>query len=455
MRLKFILGGTAANLYGQAVTIGSQLLSVPVLIAAWGLDWFGLWAMLITVPTLLLTMDFGYSAAAAGMMTRAIARGDRRDALESLQTALAVILVVLAVIAAGAFCFQHWASRQSFAGVGGLTAEQVKVSAACAPFLLVYLGVSLLSGLVNAVYRVNDHYPTGVIIFETGRLVEQSLILGVALSGHSLVVATMAMVASRITFTSISAIIMSRVTPWARFSLSNASWARFVEMLRPALAAMFIPLCVLTGVQGVTIIVGLFLGPTLAGGFASVRVLFRMVVQVVGALTRATVPDFAHLHACGDVEATRRVALFTVIVLLGGAIFGTVGVVLFGPWFIDVWTHGKVNAPYHVYVILAAHALFGSLWNGLSNLVTGLNRHMGYVPQLMVWNILFIGVLFFVMPRFRLDAAVLAIAAIDFLSFISVFRVWLAVAPAGWWDWKLIHQLPSAAATRLGATIRK
>jgi O-antigen/teichoic acid export membrane protein len=455
MRLKYILGGAAANLYGQAVTIGTQLLSVPVLIAAWGLDRFGLWTMLITVPTLLLTMDFGYSAAAAGMMSKAIARGDRDDALKSMQTALAVILVIVAAILGVAMGLHAWAHGQSFTALGGLTAEQVSVAAASAPFLLAYVAVSLISGLVNAVYRVNDHYPTGVMIFETGRLFEQALVLGVAVSGGSLVAATMAMVASRITFTSLSAITMRRVTPWARFSLSQATWRRFLELFRPALAAMFIPLCVLAGVQGVTIIVGLFLSPALAGGFASVRVLYRMVVQVVGTLTRATVPDFAHVHARGDVASTRRIAQFTVAVLLTGAIVGTLGVVTLGPPFVGIWTHGKVNLPQHIYVILAAHALFGCLWNGLSNLVTGLNRHTGYVPQLMAWNILSIGLLFLTIPRFGMDAAALAIAAIDILSFLSVFRVWLAVAPAGWWDWSLIQQLPAAAAARIGASSRR
>ena len=441
MRLRYILGGAAANLYGQGVTISTQLLSVPVLIAAWGLHGFGLWTMLITVPTLLLTMDFGYSAAAAGMMSKAIAKGDQNDALRSLHTAFGVILLIDLAILIGAAAFWFHYRDRVFPAFQGLDSEDLRILFSATPFLLIYVAISLMSGLVNAVYRVNNHYPAGVMIFETGRLAEQAAILLLALAGSGLVVATMAMVVSRFLFTSLSALFMLRVTPWAKVSLSHFSRVRLREMLVPALAAMFIPLCVLAGVQGVTILVGITLSPTLAGGFASVRVLFRMVVQMIGTLTRATVPDFAHVHAQGDSEATRKIARFTVSVLLAGAISGSLIVLLCGPWFVNLWTHGKVQLPYSVYVILTGHALFGCIWNGLSNLVTGLNQHWRYVPQLLVWNALAIGLLFVTISSAGLIAAALTITAIDVLSFVSVFRAWQAVAPAGWWNWR-VHKVP-------------
>lgn len=426
-----ILGGAAANIYGQAVSIGTQLLGVPILIAGWGLDGFGLWTLMAAVPTLLISMDFGYSAAAAGMMSKAIAHGDEDDALTSLHSAFLVISGMAAALVAMAIGFWLFSTGKEFGPLGGLSASEMQTAARMVPFILTYVAISLVSGLVAAVYRVNGRYPTGIMIFETGRLVEQLLVMGVAFASGSLVLASALMVVSRITFTTISTRTMLRLTPWARLSFAKATRERLRALLHPALGAMFIPLCILAGVQGVTFAVGIVLSPAVAGAFASVRVLFRMVVQIVGTLTRATVPDFAIVHARGDHDEQRRIVRFTLAALFSGAVIGTGGVLVLGPAFIDLWTNGKVAIPYGIYLILGFHAFFGCIWNGISNLLTGLNLHPRYVPQLIGWNVVCIASLAVTVPAGGLYAASMTLAAIDILSFISVWRIWRTVMQSG------------------------
>jgi O-antigen/teichoic acid export membrane protein len=423
-----ILNGAAANIYGQIVTIGTQLLGVPILIAGWGLGGFGLWTLVSAVPIMLISLDFGYSAAAAGMMSRAIAREDEFDALVSLQSAALVIFGIVAALLGMAVSTQFLPGGGQTHAFAGLAAEDVATAVHMLPFMLAYIAISLVSGLVNAVYRVNGHYVTGVMIFETGRLIEQMLIMACAFSGGSLVMASILMVGSRLTFTMLSTLRMLHVTPWVRLSLSHASRERLRQLFRPAMGAMFIPLCILAGVQGVTFAVGLFLSPAIAGGFATIRVLYRMVVQIVGTLTRATVPDFAIVYAKGDIETQRKIARFTVVALFLGAATGTGGVLLLGPTFIHSWTHGHVQIPYLIYIILASHAFFGCLWNGLSNLLAGLNLHPRYVPQLILWNLLGIGSIFFLIDSGGLPVAALSLAFIDICSFASVWRIWRTVA---------------------------
>jgi O-antigen/teichoic acid export membrane protein len=430
MRLRYILSGAAANLYGQAVTIGTQLLSVPILIGIWGLHDFGLWTMLITIPALLLAMDFGYSAAAAGMMSKAIALGDEADAQRSLHTAFAVISAMALVLIAVAGGLGLFAGAHRFAAHAGMGAEDIQRVAAVAPWMIVYVALTLPAGLINAVYRVNDRYPLGVLVYETARLVEQILVLGVVLLRGGLVDAAIALVCARIVFTILSTILMLRVTPWVRLSYDSFCRKRLAEMFRPAMGAMFIPLCIIAGVQGVTLAVGVLLSPSAAGGFATVRVLFRLVVQVVGTLSRASVPEFALVFARNDRAAQVRMARLTMGILAGCAAAGSVALLIAGPTMVAIWTHGKVAMPYSIYVIMVTHSFFGCIWNGLSNLITGLNRHSRYVPQLIAWNVLGVTLLFVTIPRFGLEGAACGVALIDILSFISVYRVWLLIVPS-------------------------
>jgi len=208
---------------------------------------------------------------------------------------------------------------------------------------------------------------------------------------------------------------------------SHCRIARIRELFRPAMGAMLVPLCILAGIQGVTFAVGFFLSPALAGAFATIRVLYRMIIQVVGTLTRATVPDFSTAFAKGDVEGQRRILRLTMGALLAGAIGGPLGVIVLGPWFISVWTHGAVKMTLLIYLVMGIHAFFGCMWNGLSNLLTGLNLQTRYVLHLVGWNLLVLSSLFITMPRFGLDAAAISLAVIDTLSFVSVWMVWCRV----------------------------
>lgn len=432
MRVRYILSGAAANLYGQAVTIGTQLVSVPILIAAWGLQGFGLWTILVTVPALLLAMDFGYSAAAAGMMSKAIANGDEADALVSLQSAFAVISAISACLIGGAALLFWHAQSSLFEARSGMTAAEVRELVQTIPAMIVYVAIGLHSGLVNAVYRVNNQYPLGIMIYETARLIEQVLVMAIALFGGGLGQAAMGLIATRLLFTMLSGVVMLRVTPWVEVSFALVSASRLREMLKPALAAMFIPLCVLGGIQGATLVVGLLLAPAAAGSFATIRVLFRMVIQVVGTLTRASVPEFALTFGRDDMEARRRIARFTFSILFVGASCGALGVLIAGASFVRFWTHGKVDLPFVFYAIMVVHAFTGCVWNGLSNLITGLNRHSQYVSHLVAWNLIGVMMLFVAVPHFGLAGAAICIAAIDTLSFVSVLRVWNQIMPQDW-----------------------
>jgi hypothetical protein len=54
---------------------------VPVLASRWGLELYGQWLLLATLPQFLSMSDLGFATAAGTRMTMAVARGDRDEAL--------------------------------------------------------------------------------------------------------------------------------------------------------------------------------------------------------------------------------------------------------------------------------------------------------------------------------------------------------------------------------------
>ena len=59
-----ITQGIGANGFGQAVTILTQIASVPILIHAWGMDLYGEWITLSAIPAYLVLSDIGFTSIA-------------------------------------------------------------------------------------------------------------------------------------------------------------------------------------------------------------------------------------------------------------------------------------------------------------------------------------------------------------------------------------------------------
>lgn len=81
-----IVYGRGANAFGQLVTIIVQLVGVPILLHAWGVQLYGEWLILFAIPAYLSMTDLGFTQCAANDMTARVARGDRAGALAVFQS---------------------------------------------------------------------------------------------------------------------------------------------------------------------------------------------------------------------------------------------------------------------------------------------------------------------------------------------------------------------------------
>ena len=71
-----LIGNLGSNGFAQAVQIVLQLLTVPLYSRFLGIERYGVWLLLTTVPAYLAFSDFGLTAASAADMTARLARGD-------------------------------------------------------------------------------------------------------------------------------------------------------------------------------------------------------------------------------------------------------------------------------------------------------------------------------------------------------------------------------------------
>src|SRR5260370_15187370 len=102
VRGRLIRGFGAMALF-PVVTAIVQIVSVPVFLHFWGVKLYGEWLILSAIPTYLMLSDMGFGSVAGNDMTMRVAAGDREGALETFQSAWAVmtgtsLLVVVSVL---------------------------------------------------------------------------------------------------------------------------------------------------------------------------------------------------------------------------------------------------------------------------------------------------------------------------------------------------------------------
>ena len=74
-----------ANVFAQASTVATQLLTVPLLLMAWGPERFGAWIMMATIAAYLSLADLGFTGVALNRMIMCIAadNASRRPSVSS------------------------------------------------------------------------------------------------------------------------------------------------------------------------------------------------------------------------------------------------------------------------------------------------------------------------------------------------------------------------------------
>lgn len=368
-----VLRGLGANAYGQLVTVIVQLVGVPILLYAWGMQLYGEWLILFAIPAYLSLTDLGFSQSAGNDMTARVAQGDCAGALAVFQS-LGVLVYTIAGVALmlSAALFWHlplvdWLHFQV-------------LDADAARWVLWLLAAQVFAGLMDGVnhagFRSSGEYPLHLGLHATVRLLQFLGIWTVALAGGGPVAAAVAFFGVRAVGTAAFALLLVRRHRWLHFGMARARRAELRRLMRPAMANIAIPSAQALNIQGMVLVVGAMLGPPAVVVFSTLRTLTRLALQLVLAVANAAEPELAVAYGANDRGLMR--ALF-VHALRGGfwlALAAAAGLGVFGSFILEVWTDGKVTMQPVLFAWLLCSAVASVLWYGALIALKAANRHL-------------------------------------------------------------------------------
>ncbi len=371
--------GLVGNISGQGASflaqLAVQLLSVPVFTLSWGVERYGVWLILYTLPAYLATLSLGFGGAAGNDMVAAVAQGRREDAARTFAAVRSGFLglSLLAGVTAALLIFGPAARLLQFAQPFSEGAAQWVAMA-----LVIYGLVNLQMNNWALALRATDGFARFLYIASITAVLEMGIALILVLAGGGLLWAAVGLVAGRCLGWLATGRMIRAHAPW----LAQSGWAFDVRearrLARPALAMAMVPLGFAIQLQGTIIALGAAAGPAAVPVFTTVRTLTRFAVQLTSVVNIASMPVFTHASAKSDKARQSDLVALNLTTALLVLLPAAAAIGLFGPAIVRAWTGGTVLPGYALVLVLAVSLILGGLWLVLANLVLAMNQHGRY-----------------------------------------------------------------------------
>ncbi len=429
--------GVGANVIDRITMVLIQLLLIPVLATNWGLERFGGWAMLITVPALLALSDLGFSSAATARMTMEAARGEWSAARTTMRSATQVVVLACTIIITVVTLIILALPESILYKVHRTSNLETRWAITLLSF---YACLVMISALFIGFLRSNQKFAFGAILSTVTSILENGFLVFVVVGGHGIGVGAGALVAGRCLGLLATFITANNLRTGMLPGLTGGSSKVRQELLGPSLAAMAIPVASALLLQGTVVALGLTAGAALVPAFVAARTLSRFSLQGAQVFTTPLMPEFAAAEAHSD---RRQVMRLVLLVFVSGTLialpFAAV-LALAGPWIIEIWSHQTIHASSSLMVIIAVSSMCGGIWNPLSNLIFAINRQSEFALAYAMLSAMAVGLTLALGARFGNMAAALALAFVDIAMLIVVarfaFKNWLEPGSAklAWQD---------------------
>jgi O-antigen/teichoic acid export membrane protein len=186
---------------------------------------------------------------------------------------------------------------------------------------------------------------------------------------------------------------------------------------------MAFPACAAISTQGVTLLIGLVLGPIAVAIFNPMRTLARVVLQFSNAVLNSVWPELSAAFGQGNWGLARKLHRTACQVTLWSAVFFSIALAITGPRIFAVWTHNRIAIDLNAFYLLLAGVLAYSGWSASSAVPLSSNRHQRLALVYMTCTSASIILASVLIEPFKLAGVAFALLLGDLAMAVCVLRI--------------------------------
>lgn len=337
MRYKKIGKNAAANAFGQVVTIGVQLLAIPIFLLHWDLEKYGRWVMISLVPAFISLTDFGLVGAMSNIVATQRAQGRKKDSIKTflhgryLLNWLALIIVLLS----------------ASAGVILFAIDVLDRGEAIAFVVLSLNGViAIRCYLFEVILRAEDRSSEGIFLINLVRLIEWTAIaFSVSVNADMPAVAASMFCARAVSQLSVNFLLKYSFPEYYPGGI-EISRGVIESLIRPSASYLLFPVGNVLATQGVILVTGFFLGPAAAAVISAYRTYSRVTVQGLTLICHSFWPEITVEWAKKRRVEFKKLQNKMMTICLVFVAFSVASLITAAEWFMYFWAHGKIPFDY-------------------------------------------------------------------------------------------------------------
>ncbi|MCA1379283.1 hypothetical protein [Bradyrhizobium sp. BRP23] len=404
---------------GKAWVLLIQLASVPILVSSWGASGYGVWLMLTAIPTYVALSDLGFGTAGGVSMIRRVAAGNLPAALRAFQSVWLFVSLISAAI--WGLSSGLWLVSKDFPAWAAWHDERLP---AAALLLTTYSLVVLQMNVVNMAFRSIGHYARGTFLLDIVSPVEQASVLAVASVGGGYVACAAAMLVVRVIGFIFYYAMLRRTAAWIHFGWTEARASEVRSLANSAMAALSLPVSSALSIQGSIFFVGLAISPAAAAVLGTIRMMARVPLQVVGLLTRATLPEITASEARNDKPYVDRLVYINLTALLLVTIPSAAALIVAGDQLLFWLGRGQMQASIVLFAVLTGNMILSTLWGTVGSFLLAMNQQQRFAAIYAATSVITAGLVYLAASNFGLEAAAIALLPLDAIMTFTVIHHW-------------------------------
>jgi O-antigen/teichoic acid export membrane protein len=362
--------GTLSNVVGQGVIVLAGLLVVPLIVHRVGATDYGIWAVTVSVASLVQIADLGVSDGLVKYVAQYVSSDDRREAALFVGAATWNYAVIGTFIALAGL-----ALAAGLPEVLGLQGHIRHVVAPMVALVAVALGIYIPSVAPLAVLRGLEQFPVLNVIRAGGALLEVVLTIPVLLIGGGIVGLASVFLASTVATFAASVVVVRRTAPdlWEHPIRRDPARAR--RLLRFSLPVAFVEIAGRLQLHSDAIVIAVALPVRFVTPYN--------FAQRLADGTRITTEQFVKvlLPVATEVSSTRQRSalgsIFLTVTRLSFAIAVAVALplILLGGPTLSLWVGPEFRGHGDIVAILAASAVFDLCLFTAAAILQSIERH--------------------------------------------------------------------------------
>jgi O-antigen/teichoic acid export membrane protein len=413
-----------ASGWGKASAVIFRLVQVPLLLSFLGIEDYGRWLVLYTLPSWLSLANLGFGSVAANDISMAIGKGDLARARAIFSSTFRVVFYILCaglVLLLPLILFFHW---EKFLKVS--PARHSEIIWVLVWFTFTTL-LSFFGEIFQARFRAARKAHTYMLLYSFRPWIE--LIFMVVVLQFSTRMDYLAFSVFLSTFIFILSVqwISYRAMPELSYSRHDVDKTILKHLFRKGMAFQAFPLGNALIYQGTILVVQAVLGPVAVAIFGSVRTLVRSINQMLELINQVLWPELSILFGKGDLKKAARLHRMGVVLSIAIALVFVLLLGVFGEKIFSLWTNGSIYLPGKLLLLFLLPIPFNSLWFTSSVIHMASNKHEGLAIRYLIAMTMAVAGCALLSWLFGMEGAAISTLIADIILIPYVFRVSLSI----------------------------